>query len=92
MVQPTAIDDRCREAGGFVVGLEYDPGRASTEPKRLGLLVECAESLEDESVPQFPDLARLFRLHLFIVSFGRLVLLGQFLRPPTLRWSHIQYR
>ena len=61
-------------------------------------------SLEDESLPQFTDLARLLRLHLFIVSFGRLarcvavplracnVLLGQFLRPPTLRWSHIQYR
>ena len=87
-----------------MVSLEYGPGRASTEPKRLGLLVECEESLEDESVPQFPDLARLFRLHLFIVSFGRLarcvavplrafnILLGQFLSPPTLRWSHIQYR
>jgi hypothetical protein len=46
-----------------MVSLEYGPGRASTEPKHLGLLIECEESLEDESVTQFPDLACLSRLY-----------------------------
>ena len=32
-----------------MVSLEYGPGRASTEPKRLGLLVECEESLGTSS-------------------------------------------
>ena len=44
-----------------MVSLEYGPGRASTEPKRLGLLIECEESLGDECIPEFPDLARLSR-------------------------------
>jgi len=46
-----------------MVGLEYGPSRASTEPEHLGLLIECDESLEDESVTQFPDLACLSRLY-----------------------------
>jgi hypothetical protein len=55
------IDDRCSEAGGLMVSLEYGPGRASTEPKRLGLLIECEETLGDECIAEFPDLVRLSR-------------------------------
>ena len=39
------------------------PGSASTEPKRFGLLIEREESGSDEGVPEFPDFARLSRLH-----------------------------
>ena len=42
---------------------EDGPRGASTEPKRIGLLVEREESLADESVPELPDLARLLLLH-----------------------------
>ena len=34
-----------------MVSLEYGPGRGSTEPKRLGLLVECAGSVETRASP-----------------------------------------
>ena len=44
-----------------MVSLEYGPGRASTEQKRLGLLVECEETLGDECIAEFPDLVRLSR-------------------------------
>ena len=36
------------------------PGRASTEPKRLGLLVQC-KPIGDKSVAELPDLVRLSR-------------------------------
>src|SRR5262245_23760286 len=56
-----------------MVGLEYGPGRASTEPQRLGLLVERAQSLEDESIPEFADLARLLGFHVRVASVEALV-------------------
>jgi hypothetical protein len=55
-----------------MVSLEYGPGRASTEPKRLGLLVECEETVCDKSVAELPDLVRLSRFEVFIVSLGTL--------------------
>ena len=38
------------------------PGRASTEPKRLSLLIESEKASGHEGVPQFCDLRRLSRL------------------------------
>src|SRR5712691_11262807 len=58
-----ALDDRCRQTGGFVVGFYDGPGGASSEPKRLGLLIECEESRSDKSVPEFPDFGRLLLSH-----------------------------
>ena len=37
-----------------MVRSEDGPRGASTEPKRIGLLVECEESLADEGVPELP--------------------------------------
>jgi len=45
-----------------MVRSEDGPRGASTEPKRIGLLVECEESLADEGVPELPDFARLASL------------------------------
>jgi len=42
---------------------ENGPRGAPTEPKRIGLLVECEESFADEGVPELPDFARLSDLH-----------------------------
>jgi hypothetical protein len=42
----------------------HSPSGASSEPKRLRLLVERQESGVDENVPELPDLRRLSRLHL----------------------------
>src|SRR5215471_1378131 len=47
-----------------MAGAQNGPGCASSEPKRLRLLVEREESSVDESVPEFPYLRRLSRLHL----------------------------
>jgi hypothetical protein len=44
------------------------PRGASTEPKRIGLLVKCEESLADEGVPDLPDFARLSNLRSHVVS------------------------
>jgi hypothetical protein len=48
-----------------MAGSQNSPGCASSEPKRLRLLVESQTSGVNESVPEFPDLGRPSRVHLY---------------------------
>ena len=58
-----AINCGRREAGVLVVAFEYGPSGASRQPERIGLLVERAKSGSNESLADFPNFGRLFRLH-----------------------------
>ena len=46
-----------------MVSRSYRPHGASSEPKDLGLLVKRMETRAADSVPEFPNLGRLSRLH-----------------------------
>ena len=51
-----------------MVSLKNSPGRASTEPNRLGLLVKRHKARSDEGVSELPDLGRLSCLrHLYLL-------------------------
>ena len=58
-----AVDDRCRETGALVIGLQDGPRRAASQSQGLRLLIERQITQSDESVADFPDFRRLSSLH-----------------------------
>src|SRR6478736_2757768 len=73
-----AVDDRCRETGALVIGLQDGPGRAASQSQGLRLLIERQITQSDESVANFPDFRRLSSLRVRWTSLHDVIFL---LRP-----------